>query len=288
MRVMARELYSVLKLRIGVAIAVCALAGLAVTPGEAPSAWRIAVLGLAVLLSSASAGAFNHYVERDLDARMARTRNRPFVTGRFRPGLPWLWAIGAMLVVAVAGAALVLNVPAALHTFLGSFVYGVVYTVWLKRRTAWNIVLGGLAGSFAVLAGASAVNPALAPEPIWLAVALFLWTPPHFWSLAIALHDDYKAAKVPMLPVVVGNDRAAWIILLHTVAVAAASVVPAFYGLGWIYLAAALAGGAWFTARSVQLVRNPSRRTAMANFHASLVQLSLLLGAAIIDTSVLG
>jgi protoheme IX farnesyltransferase len=288
MRVMARELYSVLKLRIGVAIAVCALAGLAVTPGEAPSAWRIAVLGLAVLLSSASAGAFNHYVERDLDARMARTRNRPFVTGRFRPGLPWLWAIGAMLVVAVAGAALVLNVPAALHTFLGAFVYGVVYTVWLKRRTAWNIVLGGLAGSFAVLAGASAVNPALAPEPIWLAVALFLWTPPHFWSLAIALHDDYKAAKVPMLPVVVGNDRAAWIILLHTVAVAAASVVPAFYGLGWIYLAAALAGGAWFTARSVQLVRNPSRRTAMANFHASLVQLSLLLGAAIIDTSVLG
>jgi protoheme IX farnesyltransferase len=193
-----------------------------------------------------------------------------------------------MLVVAVAGAALVLNVPAALHTFLGAFVYGVVYTVWLKRRTAWNIVLGGLAGSFAVLAGASAVNPALAPEPIWLAVALFLWTPPHFWSLAIALHDDYKAAKVPMLPVVVGNDRAAWIILLHTVAVAAASVVPAFYGLGWIYLAAALAGGAWFTARSVQLVRNPSRRTAMANFHASLVQLSLLLGAAIIDTSVLG
>ncbi len=288
MRVLARELYSVLKLRIGIAIAVCALAGLAVTPGEAPPAWRIAILGLAVLLSSASAGAFNHYVERDLDARMARTRNRPFVTGRFRPGLPWLWAIGAMLVVAVAGAALVLNVPAALHTFLGAFVYGVVYTVWLKRRTAWNIVLGGLAGSFAVLAGASAVNPALAPEPIWLAVALFLWTPPHFWSLAIALHDDYKAAEVPMLPVVVGNARAAWIILLHTVAVAAASVVPAFYGLGWIYLAAALAGGAWFTARSVQLVRNPGRRTAMANFHASLVQLSLLLGAAIIDTSVLG
>jgi len=287
MRVLAGQLYTVLKLRIGMAIAVCALAGLAVTPGDTPTAWQIAVLGLAVLLSSASAGAFNHYVERDLDAKMARTRNRPFVTGRFRPGPPWLWAIGAMLVVAVTGAALVLNIPAALHTFLGAFVYGVVYTVLLKRRTAWNIVLGGLAGSFAVLAGASAVNPALAPEPIWLAVVLFLWTPPHFWSLAIALHDDYKAAGVPMLPVVVGDIKAAWIVLAHTIAVVAASIVPVFYGLGWIYLAAALAGGVWFIIRSVQLVRNPCRETAMSNFFASLIQLGLLLAAAIADPWIL-
>ncbi len=288
MRAMVGELYSVLKLRIGVAITLCALAGLAVTPGTAPPAWQVAVLGLAVLLSSASAGAFNHYVERDLDARMTRTRNRPFVTGRFRPGLPWLWAIGGMLMTAVAAAALVLNVPAALHTFLGAFVYGVVYTVWLKRRTAWNIVLGGLAGSFAVLAGASAVDPTLAPAPIWLAVVLFLWTPPHFWSLAIALHADYAAARVPMLPVVVGDARAAWIILLHTIAVTGASIVPAFYGLGWLYLMAAAAGGAWFTVRSVQLVRNPCRHAAMANFRASLIQLSLLLGAAIVDRWLIG
>ena len=193
-----------------------------------------------------------------------------------------------MLAVAVVGAALVLNIPAALHTFLGAFVYGVVYTVWLKRRTAWNIVLGGLAGSFAVLAGASAVDPGLAPAPIWLAVVLFLWTPPHFWSLAIALHEDYEAAEVPMLPVVVGDTKAAWIILFHTVAVAAASLVPAFHGLGWIYLAAALGGGTWFASRSIQLVRNPCRKTAMANFRASLVQLSLLLGAAIADAWILG
>lgn len=283
MRVTARELYSVLKLRIGVAITVCALAGLAVTPGEALAAWQIVVLGLAVLLSSASAGAFNHYVERDLDAGMARTRNRPFVTGRFRPGPRWLVAIGGMLAVAVAGAALVLNVPAAVHTFLGAFVYGVVYTVWLKRRTAWNIVLGGAAGSFAVLAGASAVDPGLAPAPLWLAVVLFLWTPPHFWSLAIALHEDYRSAKVPMLPVVIGDARASRIILLHTVAVTLASIMPVFYGLGWIYLVAVIAGGLWFIARSVQLVRAPSRASAMANFRASLVQLSLMLAAAITD-----
>jgi len=283
MRVTARELYSVLKLRIGVAITVCALAGLAITPGEAPSAWQILVLALAILLSSASAGAFNHYVERDLDARMARTRNRPFVTGRFRPGPLWLGAIAVMLAAAVVGAALVLNLPAALYTFLGAFVYGVVYTVWLKRRTAWNIVLGGLAGSFAVLAGASAVDPALGAAPIWLAIVLFLWTPPHFWSLAIALHKDYEAAGVPMLPVVVGDGRAAWIILAHTVAVVLASLVPACYGLGWIYLGGALAGGVWFIFRSMQLVCDPTPRTAMSNFFASLLQLSLLLVAAIAD-----
>lgn len=288
MRATAGQIYTVLKLRIGSMIAVCALAGLAVTPGAAPPAWQIAVLGLAVLLSSASAGAFNHYVERDLDAKMARTRNRPFVTGRFRPGPPWLWAIGAMLVISVGGAALILNIPVALHTFLGAFVYGVVYTVWLKRRTAWNIVWGGLAGSFAVLAGASAVSPTLAAEPVWLAIVLFLWTPPHFWSLAIALHDDYKAAGVPMLPVVVGDAKAAWIILAHTVAVVAASIVPAFYGLGWIYLATALVGGTWFIYRSVQLVRGPSRNTAMANFFASLIQLGLLLAAAMLDPWLLG
>lgn len=288
MRATAGHIYTVLKLRIGIMIAVCALAGLAVTPGAAPPAWQIAVLGLAVLLSSASAGAFNHYVERDLDAKMARTRNRPFVTGRFQPGPPWLWAIGAMLVVSVGGAALILNIPVALHTFMGAFVYGVVYTVWLKRRTAWNIVWGGLAGSFAVLAGASAVNPTLTAEPIWLAIVLFLWTPPHFWSLAIALHDDYKAAGVPMLPVVVGNARAAWVVLVHTVAVVAASIVPAFYGLGWIYLAAAVGGGGWFIYRSIQLVRAPSRKTAMTNFFASLIQLGLLLAAAILDPWILG
>jgi len=287
-RALTCNLYSVLKLRIGMAIALTALAGAAITPGPALSGWQLTVLGLAVLLSSASAGAFNHYAERDLDARMYRTRGRPFVTGEFRPGPAWLWAIGLMLVLAVGAASLVLNTMAALHVFLGAFVYGVVYTVWLKRRTALNIVFGGLAGSFAVLAGAAAVTPELAPAPIWLAVALFLWTPPHFWSLAIALHDDYAAADVPMLPVAVGDAKASWVILLHTTALFVASLMPLFHGLGWIYLLAALAGGGWFLYRSIGLVRNPNPATAMMNFRASLIQLTLLLIAAIIDPWLLG
>ena len=275
--------YSVFKVRIGTAIMLTALAGIAVAPGPAPEPWQIVVLALAVLLSSASAGAFNMYVERDLDARMNRTHNRPFVTGRFNANGYWLSGIALLLVVSIAAAALATNAIAALYVFLGAFVYGVVYTVWLKRRTWMNIVVGGLAGSFAVLGGAAAVDPGLAPAPVILAVVLFLWTPPHFWSLAFKYKDEYAAAGVPMLPVVVSEATAARIILGHTVVLVALSLLPFLYGLGWIYLLGAAAGGGWFVWTSIGLVRKPSAKTAMINFHASLMQLSLLLVAAILD-----
>jgi len=281
------QLWSLFKLRIGLAIMLCALAGLAVTPGPALPAWKIVVLALAVLLSAASAGAFNQFVERDLDARMARTRNRPFVTGEYRAGPLWLSIILLILAVAVAAAAFTLNLAAALHVFLGAFVYGVVYTVWLKTRTWLNIVLGGLAGSFAVLAGASAVDPGLAPAPLILSLVLFLWTPPHFWSLATAMHKDYAEAGVPMLPVVVGDAVAARVILAHTVALVLLSLLPVVYGLGWIYLLGAAVGGGFFVLKSVHLVQNPGPAAAMANFKASLLQLGLLLFAAILDRALL-
>jgi heme o synthase len=278
-----KNILSVFKLRIGVTIMLTALAGLAMAPAPAPEAWRIAVLALAVLLSSASAGAFNQYAERDLDAHMPRTRGRPFVTGAFRAHAAWPAGIILLLAASVAMAWWALNPAAAIYVFLGAFVYGFVYTVWLKRRSWTNIVVGGLAGSFAVLAGAAAADPVIAPAPALLALALFLWTPPHFWSLAMALRDDYAAAGVPMLPVVIGDARAAWVILGHTVALVAVTLVPVFYGLGWFYFAASAVGGIWFITRSVQLVRAPGRNTAMANFFASLIQLSLVLVGAYVD-----
>jgi protoheme IX farnesyltransferase len=286
--VLARALLNVFKLRIGLAIMLCALAGIAVTPGPALESWQVVVLALAVLLSSASAGAFNQYAERDLDARMRRTRLRPFVVGLFRPGPAWPLAIALLLAVSVLAAALAANWIAAVHVFLGAFVYGVVYTVWLKRRSWTNIVIGGLAGSFAVLAGAAAVDPDLAAGPLILAVVLFLWTPPHFWSLATALHKDYAAAGVPMLPVVIGDSAAAWVILGHTATLSLLALVPFWYGMGWIYLAGAAAGGAWFTWRSIELVRRPCPPVAMRNFAASLVQLTLLLAGTISDALLLG
>lgn len=282
-----RLLLNLFKLRIGVAIALAAVAGIAATPG-ALGGWPSVVLTLAVLVSSAAAGAFNQYAERDLDARMARTRNRPFVSGALTHGPLWLWVIGAMLVASVLAAGAAANWLAAFYVFMGAFTYGVVYTVWLKRRTWLNIVVGGLAGSFAVLAGAAAVTPSLSPASIWLAVALFLWTPPHFWSLAIVFRDDYSAAGVPMLPVVVGDARCARVILGSAAVLVASTLMPAFHGLGWVYVAAAVAGGAYFLTTCVALMRNPGRGTARASFRASLVQLSLVLFGAIADAALRG
>jgi len=281
-----RAFVNLFKLRIGVAIALAAAAGLAVEQGSA-GFFQGLVLVLAVLVASAAAGAFNQYVERDIDVKMARTRNRPFVTGALRHGPFWLWVIGAMTAGSVLAAALAANFLAGLYVFLGAFTYGVVYTVWLKRRTWCNIVIGGLAGSFAVLAGAAAVSPAPGPEALALAAVLFLWTPPHFWSLAIACREDYAAAGVPMLPVVVGDARAARAVHAAAGLLVAASVVPFFFGLGALYLGAALAGGAYFLAKSLALMRAPGRATARAAFLASLVQLCAVLFGAMADVALL-
>lgn len=280
---LAREVLGVFKLRIGVMIMITALVGVAVTPGPALSIAQWMVLALSVFVSSASAGAFNQYVEYDTDRLMARTRSRAFVTGALPHTPEWLLLIGVLLAGSVAAAWLALNAAAALFVFLGAFFYAVVYTVWLKRRTWLNIVVGGLAGSFAVLAGAAAVDPGLGALPLLLALILFLWTPPHFWSLAIANHADYAAAGVPMLPVVVGEKRAAHIVFLSTVALVAVSILPVFFGAGLIYLIGALAGGLFFMRKAWILARSPSRSTAMGSFFASLVQLSVLLVAASVD-----
>jgi protoheme IX farnesyltransferase len=286
MRDRARIFFDLFKLRIGFAIGLTAFAGALAVPGHGAPAWQVALLVACVIAASASAGAFNQYAERDLDARMGRTRNRAFVTGRLVHGPFWLAVIGLMLALSVCAAALAVNAVAALFVFLGAFFYGVVYTVILKRRTWMNIVVGGLAGSFAVLAGATAVSPeAIGPVAASLAWVLFLWTPPHFWSLAIAYRDDYRAAGVPMLPVVVGEARAARAVLAGTAVLVASSFLPLAFGLGVPYAAGALAGGVLFLRAAARLASEPTRATAMRSFHASLAQLSLLLIGVIADAA---
>ncbi len=281
-----REVLGLFKLRIGVVIMATALVGLAVTPGASLSLTQWIVLALAVLVSSASAGAFNQYVEHDTDRLMARTRSRAFVTGTLHHGPAWLVLIGGLLAASVAAAWFVLNPMTALYVFLGAFFYAVVYTVWLKRRSWLNIVVGGLAGSFAVLAGAAAADPTPGALPLLLALVLFLWTPPHFWSLAIANQADYVAAGVPMLPVVIGPERAARVVFWSTVLLVAVSLLPVFFGAGLIYFAGALGGGLYFARKAWILACMPTRRTALASFFASLLQLSVLLLAAGVDAAV--
>ncbi|MBL4600000.1 MAG: protoheme IX farnesyltransferase [Rhizobiaceae bacterium] len=283
-----RDVIMVFKPRIAVAIALSAAGGIAITQGPAPDFGRLVLLTIAVFLAAGSAGAFNQWVEADLDGRMKRTANRPFVTGQFNPGVVWLTAILGVLLGSVLLAGFATNWWAALYTFLGAFTYGIIYTVWLKRRSWTNIIFGGLAGSFAVLAGAAAVNPTISIEGWLLTLALFLWTPPHFWSLAMVSSDDYARANVPMLPLVVGKNVCAWVILAHTVVLSLVSLIPAFYGMGAIYLTGAAIGGAVFTWTSIALVRNPDKPHALRNFFASLLQLCLLLGGAITEWALRG
>jgi len=200
----------------------------------------------------------------------------------------WLAIILLLLVAGVGSAALVLNLPAAIYIFLGAFFYAIVYTVWLKRRSWTNIVIGGASGSFAVLAGAAAVDPNLGPVPIMLALVLFLWTPSHFWSLAIAKNKDYTRTGIPMLPVVIGNRRCAEVVLINTLLLVAIAILPFFYGMSWIYLLAALGGGGYFIYHNWLMLKDPSPRVAMKSFFASLLQLVSLLVGAVLDVWLLG
>ncbi len=271
-----KMIVSLLKLRIGVAIAASALAGIAAAEGNFPSLATTLALAVAVIGASGAAGAFNHYYERDLDRRMVRTRSRPFASGALQPGAIWPASFLILLVLSLALAAAAGGALSAFFVFLGAFTYGIVYTVWLKRRSVWNIVVGGLAGSFAVLAGAAAVDPMPQMTAWILAVVLFLWTPPHFWSLAAAKGDDYAAAGVPMLPIVVPERAWTMAVLTHTLVLVAISLVPLLYGSGLLYGLGAGIGGAIFIRKSWALYKAPSKMTAMANFFASLQQLLLL------------
>jgi len=283
-----RQLVEAVKLRIGLEIALAAIAGGALVPGGAGSRGRLALVTVAVLVSACAAGAYNQYAEADIDARMKRTRRRPFVTGALPRDRRWPWLIGVTLLLAVALAGWAGNFPAAAWVLLGALTYGLVYTVWLKRRTWLNIVVGGFAGSFALLAGAAAVDPTLSPQAALLAIALFFWTPPHFWSLALYHKADYAAAGIPMLPVLVSDRTTACVIAAHVVVVATAAIAAGLIGLGITFLACAVAGSAWFLGAALRLTAAPSRARALACFRASLVQLTLLLIGAIADAAATG
>ena len=281
-----RLVLSVFKLRIGTLIMLTAIAGLVIVPDGGATPWQSLVLALSVLVASASAGAFNQYVEADSDRLMARTRTRAFASGALQRGPGWLVLMAAMLAGAVGAAAWWVNLPAALFVLLGALTYAVVYTVGLKRRTPWNIVIGGAAGGFAALAGAAAANPPVGPLGLLLALVLLLWTPPHFWSLAIANEAQYAAAGVPMLPVVVGKARAARTVHRCTVVLVAVSLLPLAFGAGWAYGLGAVVGGLNFLRKTAALARAPHERArAMGAFFASMMQLSAIIAGVLIDAA---
>jgi protoheme IX farnesyltransferase len=282
-----------LKLRVGTFIGMAAVLGyLATLPSQGDAAARAPVLPSLLLLfavtvvAAGGAGALNHFLDRDLDARMPRTARRPLPSGR----IPHAWhvvALGlALVALGVSVAFWRLHPLVALHVFLGAFTYVVVYTIWLKRRSWLNVVVGGLAGSFAVLAGGSLARPELCLPPVLFAAVLFFWSPSHFWSLAIAYKQDYAGAGLPMLPVVKGEAGAARGILANTVGLLGASLLPFVLGyLGWAYfLVGVLLGGGLLLRRNLALAAHPTdRRLALANFHASNLYLLLLFVGVLVD-----
>ena len=234
-------------------------------------------------LAAGGAGAINHYVERDIDARMSRTSRRPLPSGRIEPRAA-LWfgiALGAVsfLLFAVA-----VNMTAALLAMAGLLGYVFVYTLWLKPRTTQNIVIGGAAGAVPPLVGWAAARGGLDPSAFYLFAIVFYWTPPHFWALALLIKDEYARTGIPMLPVVDGEAETRRQILLYGWLLLAITALPLAGGLfGAVYGVSAAVLGAVFLGLCIRLYRRADRRSAALLFHYSLLYLALLFCAMAVD-----
>jgi len=248
-----------------------------------PSASKIALTCLGGYLSAGGAGAVNHYYDRDIDARMKRTASRPIPAGRVSPrsALTYGIVLAALSFLVLWTCVNLLSASLALAGFLG---YVGVYTLWLKRRTPHNIVIGGAAGAVPPLVGWAAVRGSLAWTAVYLFAIVFYWTPPHFWALSLLMKDEYAKVSVPMMPVVRGEHETRRQILLYTLLLYAISQLPFCAGaFGGFYLAASMVLGLAFVGGAVWLYRSASRRVALRLYLFSLAYLALLFGAMVVD-----
>jgi len=248
-----------------------------------PSIGLVIVTVVGGYLAAGGAGAVNHYYDRDIDARMARTADRPIPAGRVAPAAA-LWygiALAAMSFALLAGVVNLLSALLALSGFIG---YTLVYTLWLKRRTVQNIVIGGAAGAVPPLVGWAAVTGDVTGTSLYLFAIVFFWTPPHFWALSLLMKDEYAKAGVPMMPVVRGEAETRRQILLYSVLLYGVTQLPfCAGGFGIVYLACSVVLGALFIAGAVVLLRRADRRSALRLYLYSLAYLAALFGAMVAD-----
>jgi heme o synthase len=248
-----------------------------------PSAWLVALTCLGGYLSAGGAGAVNHWFDRDIDAQMARTASRPVPAGRISPraALSFGCVLAALSLLELS---LTVNPLAAGLSFAGFLGYVFIYTVWLKRRTPQNIVIGGAAGAVPPLVGWAAVTGSVSGTAVILFFIVFFWTPPHFWALSLLMKDEYKKVGVPMLPVVRGEQETRRQILLYSVLLYAVTQLPfCAGGFGVIYLTCSLVLGLGFIAGAVTLYRRADRRSALRLYLFSLAYLALLFCAMVAD-----
>lgn len=279
-----RDYVTLTKPRIMVLLLLTGVCGAAVGAHGRPSAELLATTLVGLGLACGGAAALNHVLDRDIDKLMGpRTAARPVASGRLTAprALEFGLALSAGSFTLLASTA---NLLTAVLALVGNLFYVVVYTGYLKRRGPQNIVLGGAAGAVPPLVGYAAATGNVAVPAIWLFAIVCLWTPPHFWALALLLKDHYAKAEVPMMPVVRGERKTLRQILGYTAILVAATVVPVATGtFGFLYLAAALALGGLFLLLAWGLFRKPSKRGAAALFHYSLLYLALLFVAAALD-----
>lgn len=271
------------KLRIVSLLLLAATGGAFLGAGGWPGGSTLILLWITGGLAAAGSSALNQYLERDSDRMMIRTRKRPLASGAIaRPG--WVPYIAALMILAPSLAVLPFNPALTFFLLLGAVIYVGLYTLWLKPRTLLNIVLGGAAGSAAVLSGSAAAGTWSDPGAVTLALLVFLWTPSHFWSLAIVYRDDYRRGGIPMLPTQTSLRFAAWWVLLHTIATALAALLLAAYPtLGWLYLFPVIAATIDLLARNIRLLIRPGAKEAFSLFKASNLYLALILLLACVD-----
>ncbi len=248
-----------------------------------PPVWLMVATLAGGALAAGGANALNMVIDRDIDRVMHRTRNRPLVTGVLTPRQALVFAL-ALEVVAFAELWAAVNLLSACLAVSATLFYVFVYTLWLKRSSSQNIVIGGAAGAVPVLVGWSAVTGTLGWTPVALFALIFIWTPPHFWALAVKYQDDYRAANVPMLPAVASFRRTATSIVAYTIALVAVSFAVAAVGhLGAVYVASAAVLGAIFLVLVVQLRLRATQKAAMRVFGYSITYLTLLFVAMAVD-----
>jgi protoheme IX farnesyltransferase len=280
----ARAYLSLTKPRIISLLLITTVPAMMIAQGGMPSLWLLALTLSGGTLSAAGANTINCFLDRDIDGVMARTRERPLPSGSIRPERALIFGaalgVAGFVVLMVGG-----NLASALLAFGALAFYVFVYTIWLKRVTAQNIVIGGAAGAMPPLVGWSAVTGSLDWPALVLFGIIFVWTPPHFWALALRYRGDYARARVPMLPVVRGERETRRQIVLYSVALVAVSLllVP-FGGAGWLYIASALVLGAGFVWLALRLWFDATPRRSMSLFLYSLAYLALLFVAAGADT----
>ena len=278
-----RDYYALTKPRVVLLISFTAVVGMFLATPALPPLDALAFGTLGIWLAAASAAAFNHVIDRRIDAQMARTRRRPLPSGALSESqaLTFAFALGvaAMLVLT-----LLVNPLTAVLTFCSLIGYAIVYTVWLKRATPQNIVIGGAAGAAPPVLGWVAVTGSIDANALLLFLIIYTWTPPHFWALAIARRDEYARVGVPMLPVTHGVAFTRLHILLYTVLLAVVTVLPCLTGMsGLIYAAAAVVLNALFLRYAWQLWRSPRADLPMRTFRWSITYLALLFGALLVD-----